>query len=73
MRYYAQNMMKLKLTKEEIECCKKFVNFLSEYAEKIDDDIQTLYDIITIMEDIDGSECDKELLLKEYRIDFEVI
>lgn len=73
MRYYNQSMMKLELTKEEMECLKKFANFLSEYAEEIDDDIQTLYDIMTIMEDIDGSECDKELLLKKYHIDFELI
>ena len=73
MRYYSQSMMKLELTKEEMECFKKFANFLSFYEEEVDDDVNTIRDIITIMEDMDGSECDKQLLLKKYHIDFEVI
>lgn len=72
MRYYSQSVMKLEVTKEEMECLKKFANFLNWYEDEVDDDVNTICDIITVMEDIDGSENDKELLLRKYHIDFEV-
>lgn len=73
MRYYAQSVMKLELTKEEMACCKKFANFLSEYAEEVDDNLDTMSNILTIMEDIDDNQCDKDLLLKKYHIEIELI
>lgn len=73
MNYYVQSMMKLELTKEDMACLRKFANFLNEYAEEIDDDIHTIIDIITVMEDIEDNECNKELLRNKYRIEMELI
>ena len=77
MRYYNQNIMKLELTKEEMACCKKFANFLSEYIEKINDDADTFCDILTVIGDMGindniDSINDRNYLKNIYHVDIEI-
>lgn len=75
MRYYTQNVMKLELTKEELTCCKEFANFLNKYAEEIDDDPNTLCDVLTDISDMEyyGSAFDRDYMKNYHHIDIEII
>ena len=72
MKYYTQSTMTLELTKEEMNYFKKFASFLTEYADEINDDANTIWDIITIMEDMNGGECDKLILRDKYNINIKL-
>lgn len=78
MKYYTQSVMKLELTREEMICLKKFANFLDEYEEDINDDADTICDILTVIsdmgigDDVDSTN-DKDYLKSVYNIDIKVI
>lgn len=74
MKYYTQSVMKLELTREEMICLKKFASFLDEYEEDINNDADTICDILTVIgemgvDDSVDSINDRDYLRKVYNID----